>query len=141
VAAVPKEKMNKGKWSASLKKTTSSKKQKSTTTDTQIGIGKRVKIKREQLYHILATQSQRDCHPHGVPLDFNYFGTVVSGGGSKTAKKGWDISFNILPVEDNIVLNITRSKLTLVAPGEDETATPSTQQECLDKIEEEEEEV
>jgi len=31
---------------------------------------------------------QRDCLPHGVPSDFNYFGTVVSGGGSKTAKKG-----------------------------------------------------
>jgi len=39
VAAVPQDKMNKGKWSASPKKTTSRKKQKSTTTDTWIGIG------------------------------------------------------------------------------------------------------
>jgi hypothetical protein len=31
-----------------------------------------------------------------------------------------------------------RSKLTLIAPGEDETATPSTQQECLEEIQEEE---
>ena len=39
VAAVPQDKMNKGKRSASPKKTTSRKKQKSTTTDTWIGIG------------------------------------------------------------------------------------------------------
>jgi len=45
----------------------------------------------------------------------------------------------LLPAEENISSNNTRSKLTLVAPGEDETATPSTQQECLDEIEEEEE--
>jgi hypothetical protein len=88
VAAVPQDKMNKGKRSASPKKPTSRKEQKLTTTDAQIGIGKRIKIKRGQLYHILATQLQRDCLPHGVPSDFNYFGTVVSGGGSKTAKKG-----------------------------------------------------
>jgi hypothetical protein len=91
------------------------------------------------LYHILATQLQRDCLPYGVSSDFNYFGTIVSGGGSKTAKKGWDICFDVLPAKENIVSNITRSKLILVAPGEDETATPSTQQEFLDKIEGEEE--
>jgi hypothetical protein len=50
-----------------------------------------------------------------------------------------DICFDVLPAKENIVSNITRSKLILVAPGEDETATPSTQQEFLDKIEGEEE--
>jgi hypothetical protein len=62
VAAVRQDKTNKGKRSASPKKTTSRKKQKSTTTDAQIGIGKCIKIKRGQL---LATQLQRDCLPHG----------------------------------------------------------------------------
>jgi hypothetical protein len=44
VAAVPQDKTNKGKWSASLKKTTSRKKQKSTTTDAQMELGNASKL-------------------------------------------------------------------------------------------------
>jgi hypothetical protein len=31
------------------------------------------------MYHILSTQAQRDCLPHGAPSDFNHIGTVVAG--------------------------------------------------------------
>jgi len=46
-----------------------------------------VKIERRNLYHILSTDSQRACLPHGVSADYLYFGTVVSGGGTKTIRK------------------------------------------------------
>jgi hypothetical protein len=83
----------------------------------------------EQLDLILSTQAQRDSLPHGVPFAFNYFGIIVAGGGSKTAKTDWDNCFVILLAEENVISNITRSKLTLVSPGEDENSTPNTQEE------------
>jgi hypothetical protein len=49
-------------------------------------------------------------------LDYCYFGTVVAGGGVKTAKKGWDVMFDVFPANNNIVGNITQSKLTVLAP-------------------------
>lgn len=104
--------------------TTSRKKQKNKEVETRIGVGKRVKIERRNLYHILSTDSQRACLPHGVSADYLYFGTVVSGGGTKTIRKGWDVKFDVLPMEENIIKNITRSKLSVLAPFDEEIATP-----------------
>jgi hypothetical protein len=70
-------------------------------------VGKRVKIELSNIYHILKTFEQCQCLPYGVSLDYYYFGTVVSGGGIKTAKKGWDVRFDVLPANGNIVGNIT----------------------------------
>ncbi len=79
-------------------------------------MGKHVKIESSNLYHILKTSEQCQCLPHGVSLDYCYFGTVVAGGGVKTAKKGWDVMFDVFPANNNIVGNITQSKLTVLAP-------------------------
>ena len=83
-----------------------------------------MKIERRNLYHILSTDSQRACLPHGVSADYLYFGTVVSGRGTKTIRKGWDVKFDVLPMEENIIKNITRSKLSVLAPFDEEIATP-----------------
>jgi hypothetical protein len=45
---------------------------------------------------------------------------VISGGGNKTTKKGWGIELDILPVDENKVMNVTQNKLLVLAPGEDE---------------------
>lgn len=118
-------------------KTTSRKKQKSQGNELRIGVGKRVKIKRSNLYHILRTSEQRQCLPHGVSSDYCYAGTVVAGGGVKTAKKGWDVMFDVLPANENIVGNITRNKLTVLAPGDEESTEQiknSTQADVLHEI-------
>jgi hypothetical protein len=127
----------KAKSSSAPPKTTSRKKQKSQGGEARIGVGKRVKIERSNLYHILKTSEQRQCLPHGIASNYCYFGTVVAGGGVKTAKKGWDVMFDVLPAGDNIVGNITRSKLTVLAPGDEESAEQinnSTQAEVMEEI-------
>jgi hypothetical protein len=43
---------------------------------------------------------------------------VIGGGGNKTAKKGWDIELDILPVDDN--KNVTWNKFLVLTLGEDE---------------------
>ena len=66
---------------------------------------------------------------------------MIKGGGNKTAKKGWDIKFNILPHEGNVIENISRGKLMVLAPGEDEESfTRASQAEERAHIENEEEE-
>ena len=66
---------------------------------------------------------------------------MIKGGGNKTAKKGWDVKFDILPHKDNIIENISRGKLMVLAPGEDEESfTRASKAEELACIENEEEE-
>ncbi len=66
---------------------------------------------------------------------------VIGGGWYKTAKKGWDIELDILPVDENKVMNVTWSKLSVLAPGEDENVEwHLTQSEMLQQIVSEEEE-
>jgi len=101
-------------------KTTSHMKQKKESGDIRIGIGKCMKIQWGQLYHILSSKEQRACLPYGVAQTYNYFGTVLGGGGTKTAKKGWDVCFDILPHDDNVIKNISRNKLSVLTPGKEE---------------------
>jgi hypothetical protein len=127
----------KAKSSSAPPKTTSRNKQKSQGCEARIGVGQHVKIERSNLYHILKTSEQRQCLPHGIASNYCSFGTVVAGGGVKTAKKGWDVMFDVLPAGDNIVGNITRSKLTVLAPGDEESAEQinnSTQAELMEEI-------
>ena len=46
----------------------------------------------------------------------NYYGTVVSGSSSK----GYNVRFDALPHEENIVESFSRQKLTVVLAGEEE---------------------
>jgi hypothetical protein len=80
---------------------------------------------------------QCQCLPHGIASNYCYFGTVVASGDVKTAKKGWDVMFDVLPAGDNIVGNITQSKLTVLAPGDEESAEQinnSSQAEVMEEI-------
>jgi hypothetical protein len=101
--------------------TTSRKKQKRDGGDVRIGLGKRVKVRRADLFHTLSGE-QRDHIPQDIGNSYPLFGTVIGGGGTKTAKKGWDVSFDIFPAGMKEVSNISRNKLTVLAPGDDETA-------------------
>jgi hypothetical protein len=118
-------------------KTTSHKKQKSQDGEDGIGVGKHVKIEHSNLYHILKISQQCQCLPHGVASNYCSFGTVVAGGGVKTSKKGWDVMFDVLPADDNIVGNVTCSKLTVLATGNEESADQinnTTQAEVMKEI-------
>ena len=72
----------------------------------KIAIRKRVKIARSRLYHILATEHQRASIPKDIPNIYCFFGTVVS----RSKNKGsWNVKFDVLPVDENVVENIVRT--------------------------------
>ncbi len=121
-------------------KTTSRKKQKRDGAETRIGLGKRIKVTRGDIFHVLSP-NQRQHIPQDIGNSYPLFGKVIGGSGNKTAKKGWDIELDILPVDENKVMNVTRNKLSVLAPGEDENVERHlTQSEKLLQIVNEEEE-
>ena len=97
-------------------KPTSRKRKAVLKTGTRIGLGSRVKTTRSKLYHVLQTDAQRDCLPSTQANSHNFFGIVVGG----TSQKGYDVQFDALPMDENIVQAYTRTKLTVVAKDEEE---------------------
>ena len=90
---------------------------------------------------MLKTKAQQDCISCDLANSHPYFGTVLRGGGNKTARKGWDVQFDSLPHEENIIENVSRNKLTVLSPGEEENTSKSlSQAEQLEHIEHEEDE-
>jgi len=115
-------------------KTTSRKKQKRDGTETRIGLGKRIKVTRGDIFHVLSP-NQRQHIPQDIGNSYPLFGTVIGGGGNKTAKKGWDIELDVLPADEKKVLNVSRNKLSVLAPGEDKNVEKHlTQSEKLHEI-------
>ena len=104
----------------------------------KIALRKRVKIPRSGLYHILPTDEQRGCIPPGLPNNYNFFGTVVARGAGKST---WNVKFDVLPVHDNVVCNITRTKLTVVGPDEEEQPLSQRDQEKMESLLQVEDEV
>jgi len=68
-------------------KTMSHKQQKKDCGDIRIGVGKRVKISWQDLFHMLKTKAQQDCISHDLASSCPYFGTVLWGGGNKQPEK------------------------------------------------------
>ena len=122
-------------------KTTSHKKQKKKDTgDVRIRVGKHIKITCSALFHVLKSKAQQDCLIKDVANSYPYFGTVVKGGGMKSDKKRWDVCFDVLPHEDQIIENMAWTKLSVLVLGEEETATQqytASQSELLQQIEKE----
>jgi hypothetical protein len=96
-------------------KTTSHKKQKRDGVEVQIGLRKRVKVTHGDIFHVLSPNQQQFI-PHDIGNSHPLFGKVIGGGVNKSAKKGWDIELDILPCDDNKVMNV----LSVLATGEDE---------------------
>jgi len=70
----------------------------------KIKVRKRFRKPRSQLIHILEMDEQRNCIPKNAPNKYMFFGTVVSKGKGKTS---WNVKWDILPVDNNVVTNIT----------------------------------
>jgi len=99
-----------------------------------------VTVSRGDIFHVLSP-NQRQFIPQDIGNSHPLFGKVIGGGGNKSAKKGWDIELDILPCDDNKVINVSRNKLSVLAPGEDEDVVRHlTQAEKLQQITVEEEE-
>jgi hypothetical protein len=96
----------------------------------KIKVRKRVKIPRFQLYHILQSDEQRAVIPKDIPNKYLFFGTVVSRGKNKNS---WNVKWDALPASDNVVQNITRTKLIVVEDGEEEK--PIDDDDKLDEVE------
>jgi hypothetical protein len=95
----------------------------------KIKIRRRVKMGRFQLYHILTSDEQRKMIPKDIPNKHNFFGTVVSRGNNKSS---WNVRFDILPLDQNVIQNISRTKLTVVNDGEEEKPYDDTDK--LDEV-------
>jgi hypothetical protein len=96
----------------------------------KIAIRRRVSMQRFQLYHILSNDKQRACIPKGVPNNYSFFGTVVSRGNGRS---NWNVCFDVLPCDENVVVNTSRGKLAVVQPGEEELPLNARGQEQFDQ--------
>jgi hypothetical protein len=74
-----------------------------------------VKIQRSFLYHI-AKPVQWVIMPGSEANTYNICCTIINGNSSK----GWDVQFDLFPLEDNIVRYSTRTKLTVLEKDEEE---------------------
>jgi hypothetical protein len=77
--------------------------------------GARIKITRSKLFHILDDDAQRD-KLRNFGASRNYYGTIVSG----DSKKGYNVKFDDLPAENQLVLVLRNKLVSVVAPGEEE---------------------
>jgi hypothetical protein len=78
--------------------------------------GCRVKIIRRNVYHI-ASAGQRMKIPCNVGNSYSIYGTVVAG---SLGRRGWDVQFDIFPLENHTIKNIDRKKMITVASDEEE---------------------
>jgi hypothetical protein len=92
-------------------KTTSHKKQKRDGAEIRIGLGKQIKVTHGDIFHALSA-NQRQHIPQDIGNSHPLFGKVVGGGGNKTAKKGWDIELDILPMDENKTFDTIRKATT-----------------------------
>ena len=83
---------------------------------THIGLNVQVKTQRQHSYHILITEAQRKSLSTEVGNTYNYYGKVVRG----NLFKGWNVQYNLLPHNDNIIKGISCTKLSLVGTDEEE---------------------
>ena len=86
------------------------------------------------LYHVLSAMQHKNIL-QDISNSYPLFGNVVVGGGTKTAKKGWVVEFDMLPLDERIVSNISQNNIMVLAPGEEEsTDNHHSQAEQLQKI-------
>jgi hypothetical protein len=57
------------------------------------------------------------CIPKDIPNKLCFFRTVSSRGRVKGA---WNVKFDVLPINQNVIENISRVKLHVLEPGEEE---------------------
>jgi hypothetical protein len=96
----------------------------------KIKVQKRVKIPRFQLYHILQSDEQHAAIPKDIPNKYLFFGTVISRDKNKNS---WNIKWDALPVNNNVVHNIMHMKLIVAQDGEEEK--PINDDDKLDEVE------
>ena len=77
--------------------------------------GARIKIRRDNLFHILKSDKQKeDIQKYGNSRNFH--GEIISGSG----KQGYNIRFDDLPADDQIVYVRRRNIITVIEEGEEE---------------------
>jgi Transposase IS4 len=77
--------------------------------------GGRVKVTKKNLFQIVNDENQRNVLKT-YNENYNLYGTVISGSGSK----GWKIEFDLFPQQNKMCI-VNRKRITLVAKGEEET--------------------
>ena len=88
----------------------------STRKKTPIRKGIRVWIKRVDMMQILIDQDQRNSVDPTLPNSARFYGSVIGGRSSK----GWDVKWDKLPDNNNVVKAIKRRRLRTIEDGEEE---------------------
>ena len=88
-------------------------------------------MQRFQLYYILSSDKQHACISKNVPNDNTFFCAVVSRGGDRSS---WNVRFDVLPCDENSVVNISRGKLAVIQPGEEELPLNARDQARFDEL-------
>jgi hypothetical protein len=78
--------------------------------------GCRVKIVRRNFYHI-SSAGQRKKIPDDDGNSYKIYGTDVAG---SSGKRGWDVQFDVFPLNDHTSKSIDRQKLINVPSNEDD---------------------
>jgi hypothetical protein len=98
------------KRTAEVLPTTTSRK-KTQKTAQKIKKGVRIKITRDRLYHICALDQQARL-PTSSGNSYNVYGTVIQG---SSGKRGWDVQFDVSPLENHTVKNVSRNKIVVLS--------------------------
>ncbi len=77
-----------------------------------------VKVTRGDIFYVLSPNQQQHIH-QDIRNSHPLVGKVIGGGGNKTVKKGQDIELDILLFDDNKVVNVTRSKVSVFGLADD----------------------
>jgi hypothetical protein len=90
-------------------------KEKEKKASAKIKKGVRVQLQRHQLWHIFSIEQRKKNRDMGS--SFNIFGTVVFG---TSGMRGWDVQFDIFPLNDAVCKHIGRERLNVVEVGAEE---------------------
>jgi hypothetical protein len=74
----------------------------------------RIKITRNRLYHICAPDQQARL-PTSAGNSYNVYGAVIQG---SSGKRGWDVQFDVFPLENHTVKNVSRNKIVVLSDGD-----------------------
>jgi hypothetical protein len=76
----------------------------------------RIKVTRDILYHICAPD-QHAWLPTSAGNSYNVYGTVIQG---SSGKHDWDIQFDVFPLDNHNVKNVSRNKIIVLSDGDAE---------------------
>ena len=94
----------------------------------RIKVGKRVKITKGSMYHLLEQQPIAQGRLAGLPANFIFYGTVTSAVGQQR----YNVSFDLFPQEDKVAKGLKCQNLFVLPEDADEPRYDHVAEECAE---------